>query len=120
MTGAAYETMASRLMVACKENGYVGFQLDFENIHWTDRSALSSMAADVASEFHSAKLQLTIATVPNAPGAPDSGAVSNWIYENWRCPYDLSALAQSVDLVCLLTYAQHTRRTAPGTAARSA
>src|SRR5229473_5168657 len=61
MNRAAYETMASRLMAACKENGYVGFQFDFENILWTDRSALSSMVADVASEFHSAKLQLTIA-----------------------------------------------------------
>src|SRR2546430_11222315 len=61
---AAYETMASTLMAACKENGYIGIQLDFENIHWTDRSALSSMVANLASKFHNAKLQLTIATVP--------------------------------------------------------
>jgi spore germination protein YaaH len=111
---AAYETMASRLMAACKENGYIGFQFDFENISWTDRSALSTMVSNVASEFHGAKLQLTIATVPNAPGAPGEGGFSNWIYENWRGAYDLSALAQSVDLVCLMTYDQHTRWTAPG------
>ncbi len=114
MNRAAYETMASRLMAACKENGYIGFQFDFENISWTDRSALSTMVSNVASEFHSAKLQLTIATVPNAPGAPGEGGFSNWIYENWRGAYDLSALAQSVDLVCLMTYDQHTRWNAPG------
>ncbi|HEX7696229.1 MAG TPA: glycosyl hydrolase family 18 protein, partial [Candidatus Acidoferrum sp.] len=114
MNRAAYETMASRLMAACKENGYIGFQFDFENISWTDRSALSTMVSNVAAEFHSAKLQLTIATVPNAPGAPGEGGFSNWIYENWRGAYDLSALAQSVDLVCLMTYDQHTRWTAPG------
>jgi spore germination protein YaaH len=114
MNRAAYDTMASRLMAACKENGYIGFQFDFENISWTDRSALSTMVSNVASEFHSAKLQLTIATVPNAPGAPGEGGFSNWIYENWRGAYDLSALAQSVDLVCLMTYDQHTRWTAPG------
>ena len=101
-------------MAACKENGYIGFQFDFENISWTDRSALSTMVSNVASEFHSAKLQLTIATVPNAPGAPGEGGFSNWIYENWRGAYDLSALAQSVDLICLMTYDQHTRWTAPG------
>ncbi len=114
MNRAAYETMSGSLRAACKENGYIGFQFDFENIHWTDRSALSSMVAYVASEFHSAKLQLTIATVPNAPGAPGEGGFSNWIYENWRGAYDLSALAQSVDLICLMTYDQHTRWTAPG------
>jgi len=114
MNRAAYETMASRLMAACKENGYIGFQFDFENVNWTDRSALSTMVSNVASEFHNAKLQLTIATVPNAPGAPGEGGFSNWIYENWRGAYDLSALAQSVDLVCLMTYDQHTRWTAPG------
>src|SRR5437667_5944811 len=94
---AAYETMASRLMAACKENGYIGIQLDFENVHWTDRSALSTMVANVASEFHAVKLQLTIATVPNAPGAPGAGGFSKWIYENGRGAYDLRALAQSVE-----------------------
>jgi spore germination protein YaaH len=114
MNRAAYETMASRLMAACKENGYIGFQFDFENVNWMDRSALSTMVSNVASEFHGAKLQLTIATVPNAPGAPGEGGFSNWIYENWRGAYDLKALAQSVDLICLMTYDQHTRWTAPG------
>jgi spore germination protein YaaH len=114
MNRAAYEIMSGSLRAACKENGYIGFQLDFENVHWTDRGALSSMVAEVASEFHSVKLQLTMATVPNAPGAAGEGGFSNWIYENWRGAYDMSALAQSVDLLCLMTYDQHTRWTAPG------
>ncbi len=114
MNRAAYEAMASRLMAACKENGYTGIQFDFENVNWTDRSALSTMVSNVASEFHAAKLQLSIATVPNAPGTPGEGGFSNWIYENWRGAYDLAALAQSVDLICLMTYDQHTRWTAPG------
>lgn len=114
MNREAHEVMSGRLRAACKENGYIGFQLDFENVHWTDRSPLSEMVARLAAEFHSAKLQLTIATVPNAPGAPGESGFSNWIYENWRGAYDLAALAQSVDLICLMTYDQHTRWTTPG------
>jgi spore germination protein YaaH len=110
----AYEQMISDLIRACKENGYAGFQFDFENIQWTDRNALSDMVREAASTFHGAKLQLTIATVPNAPGHPGEGGFSAWIYENWRGAYDLKALAQSVDLICLMTYDQHTRWTAPG------
>jgi len=114
MNREACEIMSRSLRAASKENGYIGFQLDFENIHWTERSELSRMVAELSSEFHSAKLQLSIATVPNAPGAPGEGGFSNWIYENWRGAYDLKALASSVDFICLMTYDQHTRWTAPG------
>src|SRR5580693_1608409 len=111
---AAMESMFNALIRACKENGYAGFQFDFENVHWTDRNALSEMVRGAAAAFHKEGLQLTIATVPNAPGEPGEGGFSAWIYENWRGAYDLEALAQSVDLICLMTYDQHTRWTAPG------
>jgi spore germination protein YaaH len=111
---AAKESMIAELIRACKENGYTGFQFDFENVHWTDRDALSEMVRQAAAAFHREGLQLTIATVPNAPGWPGEGGFSAWIYENWRGAYDLKALAQSVDLICLMTYDQHTRWTAPG------
>ncbi|MGC0771622.1 MAG: glycosyl hydrolase family 18 protein [Candidatus Acidiferrum sp.] len=110
----AKESMIAALIRDCKENGYTGFQFDFEDVHWTDRDALSELVREAAAEFHREGLQLTIATVPNAPGEPGEGGFSAWIYENWRGAYDLKALAQSVDLICLMTYDQHTRWTTPG------
>lgn len=110
----ATANMDAQLIRASKENGYSGFQFDFENVHWTDREAFSNLVREAAAAFHKQNLQLTIATVPNAPGEPGEGGFSAWIYENWRGAYDLAAIGQAVDLVCLMTYDQHTRWTAPG------
>lgn len=98
----------------CQKHGYSGFQIDFEDINWTDRDLFSSFVADTATALHKANLQLTIATVPNAPGFAGQSSYSHWLYANWRGGYDLKALAQSVDLICLMTYDQNTRWTEPG------
>jgi spore germination protein YaaH len=110
----AYRKMIAQIIAAAKENGYVGFQFDFENVNWADRDALTAMVAEAATALHQQGLQLSIATVPNAPGHPGETGFSTWIYANWRGAYDLAALAKSVDLICLMTYDQHTRWTAPG------
>lgn len=102
------------LLGECKKNAYSGFQIDFENVNWTDRDLLSALVSQTASALHKEKLQLTIATVPNAPGYPGKSAYSHWLYANWRGSFDLKTLAQSVDLICLMTYDQNTRWTMPG------
>ncbi|HUK25929.1 MAG TPA: glycosyl hydrolase family 18 protein [Terriglobales bacterium] len=114
ITPAAHAAFIGWLLSECKRNGYSGFQIDFENVAWTDRDLLSSLVAETAAALHQQGLQLTIATVPNAPGYAGAGGYARWIYANWRGGYDLKALAQSVDLICLMTYDQHTRWTEPG------
>jgi spore germination protein YaaH len=110
----AQTAMIASLLQQAKLNGYIGIQCDFEDIAWTDRDALSALVKESADALHSAGLQISIATVPNAPGYPGAGAFARWIYADWRGAYDLKALAQSVDLICLMTYDQHTRWTVPG------
>jgi spore germination protein YaaH len=113
-TAEARIAFVESLLRECKRNGYGGFQIDFENVLWTDRDLLSNVVAETATALHKAGLQLTIATVPNAPGGPGESRYAHWLYANWRGAYDLKALAQTVDLICLMTYDQNTRWTAPG------
>jgi spore germination protein YaaH len=110
----AQAAMNAALVRDCKINGYAGIQLDFENVSWTDRDGLSNLVKGTAQALHSAGLQLEIATVPNAPGYPGGTAFARWMYEDWRGGYDLKTLAKYVDLICLMTYDQHTRWTVPG------
>jgi spore germination protein YaaH len=113
-SAAAQAQMNDALIRECRLHGYTGFQFDFENIDWTDRDALSALVKTSADALHGAGLQLTIATVPNAPGYPGSGGFAKWIYTDWRGAYDLAAIGKAVDMVCLMTYDQHTRWTTPG------
>lgn len=111
---AARKAMEEALVVACRQNGYTGIQFDFEDISWQDKDALSQTVAETAAALHRAGFKLSIATVPNAPGHPGETAYSAWMFRDWRGAYDLKALAQSADLICLMTYDQHTRYTPPG------
>ncbi|HEX4021658.1 MAG TPA: glycosyl hydrolase family 18 protein [Acidobacteriaceae bacterium] len=111
---AARKAMEDALVLACKQNGYLGIQFDFEDISWQDSAALSKTVAETAAALHSAGFQLSIATVPNAPGHALDTAYNGWMFRDWRGAYDLKTLAQSADLICLMTYDQHTRFTPPG------
>ena len=110
----AQRRMNDALIRECKAHGYTGFQFDFENLNYLDRDGLTAVVARSADALHKAGLQLTIATVPNAPGYPGKGGFAKWIFTDWRGAYDLAALAKSVDLICLMTYDQQTRWTMPG------
>lgn len=111
---AAQKRMNEALLRDARLHGYIGFQIDFEHIDYLDRELLTALVARSAEMLHGAGLKLTIATVPNAPGYPGKGGFSKWMYTDWRGAYDLAALAKSVDLICLMTYDQHTRWTTPG------
>ena len=110
----AHQRMNDALIRESKAHGYSGFQFDFEDIDYLDRDLLSALIKETADALHAQGLELSIATVPNAPGYPGTGGFSKWIWTDWRGAYDLQAIAKSVDLLCLMTYDQHTRWTTPG------
>ncbi|QNK01251.1 glycosyl hydrolase family 18 protein [Dyella telluris] len=110
----AKKAMIASLVEQAKKYGFTGFQFDFENIAWTDRDALTLLTRQTAEALHKQGLKLSMAVVPNAPGAAGEGPFSKWMWEYWRGAYDLKALGQVLDVVCLMTYDQHTRWTTPG------
>jgi spore germination protein YaaH len=114
MNAPAQTLMNEAMIRECKSLGYIGFQFDFENIDWLDRDRLTALVKTSAAALHSAGLELSIATVPNAPGYPGAGGFAKWIYTDWRGAYDIANLATYVDLLCLMTYDQNTRWTMPG------
>ena len=110
----AQDVMNRALVRECKEHGYAGIQFDLEHVLWVERDGLSALVKRSAEVLHAEGLQVQIATVPNAPGHAGSLPYAKWMFEEWRGGYDLKALAESVDLICLMTYDQHSRYTAPG------
>jgi spore germination protein YaaH len=110
----AQDALIASLLRECRENNYDGVNLDIEDVMWTDRDALSALVKKTANALHKEHLQVQIDVVPNAPGHPGETPFSTWIFQEWRGVYDLKALADSVDLLCLMTYDQSTRWTVPG------
>jgi spore germination protein YaaH len=110
----AQREMNAALVREALAHGYAGFQYDFESIVWTDRDAFTRMFQATSEALHKAGLQSSVAVVPNAPGHPDKGVFSKWMWEYWRGAYDIEALAKAGDFISLMTYDQHTRWTAPG------
>ena len=98
----------------CKENGYDGINYDIENVMWTDRDGLSAMVKKTADVLHQQHLLLTIDVVPGAPGHAGETAFGKWIFAEWRGAYDLQALGEAADILCLMTYDQSTHWTTPG------
>jgi spore germination protein YaaH len=106
--------MIEAMLQQASEYRYAGFQFDFESISWTDRDAYTLLVKQTAEALHRQGLKLSIAVVPNAPGHAGEGRFSKWMWQYWRGAYDLAALGKYADLICLMTYDQHTRWTAPG------
>jgi spore germination protein YaaH len=110
----AQDEMNAAFVRECKENGYDGINYDIEDVMWTDRDGLSAMVKKTADVLHKEGLKVSIDVVPGAPGHAGETDFAKWIFEEWRGAYDLKALGESVDLLCLMTYDQSTHWTTPG------
>ena len=107
-------TLAANLVNEAKTYGYPGFQLDFEQIPWTDRDLLTALTQDCASAFHAAGLNLSIAVIPRLPGDDASSGTLLDYFHQWSGAYDFAALAKAADFLSFMTYDEHNGVTPPG------
>ena len=98
----------------CRENRFDGIQFDFENINVADRDAFTAFSREVADSLHAERCSLSAAVVPRSSDFAGPTPWHRWIFENWRGAYDYKALADAMDFISFMTYAQHTGGTPPG------
>jgi spore germination protein YaaH len=106
--------LVRNLVNEAKTYGYSGFQLDFEQIRWTDRDLLTALVQDCAGAFHEAGLNLSIAVIPRLPGDDTAtGTLLNY-FRQWSGAYDFAALAKAADFLSFMTYDEHNGVTPAG------
>jgi spore germination protein YaaH len=102
------------LAALCRREHLDGIQFDLENIHVKDKGAFTSFARESADSVHRAGCTLSAAVVPRLGEDPGPTSYHTWIFDNWRGAYDYKALADTLDFLSYMTYAQHTGGSPPG------
>ncbi len=98
----------------CRDNRFDGIQFDFENIHIQDRDAFTAFSREMADSLHAVRCSLSAAVVPRSSDLAGQTPYHAWIFDNWRGAYDYKALADAMDFLSYMTYAQHTGGSTPG------
>jgi spore germination protein YaaH len=112
-SGARAQALRS-LAALCRDNGFDGIQFDFENFHVDDKDAFTSFTREAVDSVHRAGCQLSAAVVPRFFDDPGTNSYDTWIHDNWRAAFDYKALADTLDFISYMTYAQHTGGSPPG------
>jgi spore germination protein YaaH len=106
--------LANRLVAEARTYGYAGFELDFEQVRWTDRDLLTALVQDCAKVFHPAGLSLSIAVIPRLAGDENATGAALDYYHAWSGAYDFAGLARAADYLSVMTYDEHNGVTPPG------
>jgi spore germination protein YaaH len=104
----------TNLAALCRDHHFDGIQFDIENVNVADRDAFTSFVRESAAALHRVGCSASAAVVPRASDFAGPTSWHRWIYENWRGVYDYKALADALDFLSFMTYAQHTGGTPPG------
>ncbi|MBI2407433.1 MAG: hypothetical protein HYV19_03930 [Gemmatimonadetes bacterium] len=114
-TVPALRTSAARNLAAlCRTERLPGIQLDFENLHVSDRDAFTALAREAVDSVHRAGCELSAAVVPRTDDDRGPLPYHQYMYDYWRGAYDFKALADTLDFISYMTYAQHTGGSTPG------
>lgn len=102
------------LAALCRDQHLDGIQFDIENVHVSDRDHFTSFVRESTDSVHHAGCTISAAVVPRTGAAVGTTSYPKWMDENWRSAYDYRALADTLDFISYMTYAQHTGESTPG------
>lgn len=112
---AAWHKAISSLVTECRDNHYDGWQFDVENVHVRDRDLFTKFVRETVDSLHrSGCKSVSAAVVPRLSDDSTGNNYHRWIFDNWRAAYDYKALADTLDFLSYMTYAQHTGGSTPG------
>jgi spore germination protein YaaH len=114
VTPSARDRAVQSVAALCRDHHFDGIQFDIENVHVSDRDALTDFMRRSADALHAVRCTASAAVVPRASDDPGPTSYHRWIFDNWRGVYDYKALSQSLDFLSYMTYAQHTGNSTDG------
>ena len=95
----AQERIINSLVREAKNEKYIGWQFDFENISYKDKDLYSAFIEKTAEDFHNSGLILSVAVVSRTVDYEDTD-----MYKNWSGVFDYKRIADAVDFISLMTY----------------
>ncbi len=95
----AQEKVIDQLVEIADDEGYEGWQYDFENISHLDREAYTEFVKKSARTFDKERLDFSVAVVPRSRDYN-----KNDRYQDWSSPYEYAEIAEVVDFMTLMTY----------------
>lgn len=112
--GSAKRRAIASLVALCRDNHFDGLQFDIENVNVRDKGAFTDFVQQSATALHAIGCSISAAVVPRSSENPGPTSYHKWIFENWRGVYDYKPLADALDFISFMTYAQHTGGSTPG------
>ncbi|MCI5050784.1 MAG: glycosyl hydrolase family 18 protein [Candidatus Pacebacteria bacterium] len=95
----AQEDLIDDLIDEAKDNRYIGWQFDFENINYLDRDAYVDFVEKASKEFKKKRLEFSVAVIPSTvPFDPYA------LTQDWSSGYDIEAIGEHVDFISLMSY----------------
>ena len=104
----AWRNATHALAALCRDQHLDGIQFDLENINIADKQRFTAFVREATDSVHRAGCTLSAAVVPRSSEDPGTNSYDRWIYDNWRGVYDYKALADTLDFISYMTYAEHT------------
>lgn len=102
---SARKNLISQLLKTMKADGYIGVNVDIENVYPSDRKYYTAFIKELSSALHS-KGFLVVASIP--------AKVRDVTYDGWSGGFDYTEIGKAVDFAQIMAYDEHWFGGTPG------